>query len=242
MIGLQLHQIITWFSFRITSSVCWVDGSSELELRTACLGCVELKCSTAVGHKLKIEDLIAEYPNLREKVGSFIADSTVVMPATARLMNLLFYGCFPHGVNLVVQNGLKSSPTFVSILQKLRDIRKLFKSSQPFKNDFIVVQSILKLPTNKLLKDMDVRWGSTLFMCDRYLQQSTAVIATCDRLQLKLYLPTQSELQQLRLVCKVLRTFDRVTTEMSSQKFVRSSQVGPFICICVYNFNYHYLN
>ena len=93
-----------------------------------------------------------------------------------------------------------------------------------------------------LLKDMDVRWGSTLSMCDRYLQQSTAVIATGDRLQLKLNLPTQSELQQVRLVCKLLRTFDRVTTEMSSQKFVRSSQVGPFICICVYNFNYHNLN
>lgn len=35
-----------------------------------------------------------------------IADNTAVMPATAKELNLSFFGCFPHAMNLVVQVGI----------------------------------------------------------------------------------------------------------------------------------------
>ena len=80
---------------------------------------------------------------------------------------------------------------------------------------------------NKLLKDMPIRWGSTKDMADRYLEQEKAVTVVCSNLKLtKLQLPNQAELEQLRRVLKILKLMAEVTTLMSSEKSVRSSQVN----------------
>ena len=196
-------------------------------MKTACLDCSELMTASAIGHKNKVLDILAKYPSsLKEKLVAFIADNTAVMPATAKLLDLSFFGCIPHGINLVVQNSMNICKEFTDILAKIREVRNYFKSSTPVTKEFEQVQLANNLNQNKLLKDMPIRWGSTKDMCDRYIEQEKAVTITCYNLKLtKLLLPSQAEVEQLRKVLKILTYMAEVTTLMSSESNVRSSQV-----------------
>ena len=222
-----------WTS-RITENYAVVNVhyiNKNWEMKTACLDCSELMNASAIGHKNKVLDILAKYPiSLKEKLVAFIADNTAVMPATAKLLDLSFFGCIPHGINLVVQNSMNICKEFTDILAKIREVQNYFKSSTPVTKEFEQVQLDNNLNQNKLLKDMPIRWGSTKDMCDRYIEQEKAVTITCYNLKLtKLLLPSQAEVEQLRKVLKILTYMAEVTTLMSSESNVRSSQVTiPF--------------
>ena len=176
-------------------------------LKTACIGVGELLSANALGHKLRIEEFFAPYPGLQQKLVAFVSDNTNLMPATARLLNIPFYGCFPHGVNLVVQTGLNSSQAFASTLVKIREVRRVIKDSQPATNVFKAAQKKLQSTRRprKLLKDMPVRWGSTFYMGARYIDDEAVVKYVATKMKLKIAMPSDTEIEELRRVLAVLK-------------------------------------
>ena len=80
---------------------------SSWNLETACIGVDELESETAHGHANLLNKFLDRFAGCKEKLVGFLNDNTVVMPATANLMNLPFFGCFPHDVNLVLVSELE---------------------------------------------------------------------------------------------------------------------------------------
>jgi hypothetical protein len=103
-----------------------------------------------------------------------VADNTSVNPLTATHLNLPFYGCFPHGIHLVVLRGMDCGE-LAPILVKMRAAKHLFKTSYKAREELQNAQKALNLPRLKLLRDMPVRWNTSYFMIDRYLEQKSAV-------------------------------------------------------------------
>lgn len=157
----------------IATTAHYIDKSWMLE--SACIGVDGLENGDANGYASKIEEFLDRYPHLKSTVVGFVADNTATMPAAAGILGFDFYGCFPHATNLVIQTGFACSE-FEAILKKMRNVRKVFKYSDPVAKEFAKVQKQLRLPPNKLKKDSKVRWGSGKFMASRYMEQNAAVL------------------------------------------------------------------
>lgn len=146
--------------------------------RSACIGVDELTDETAAGHMNLIHLMCNPYKGLLQKLVGLIADNTNVNPAAARLMGLVFYGCFPHGVNLVVVSGIECK-LVAPIFNKIRKARNVISASGPCLRELAFAQEDLEIPKHILLGDCLTRWGSSWMMGGRYIEQAPAVEVNC---------------------------------------------------------------
>ena len=77
-----------------------------------------------------------------------VTDTTAVMPVTAKLLNLRWFGCIPHIINLVVNDGLKSCS---SLLKSVRDIVHYMRLSGKANNKLKKMQQKFALPEHKVI-------------------------------------------------------------------------------------------
>lgn len=103
-----------------------------------------------------------------------MADNTSVNPLTAVHLDLPFYGCFPHGIHLVVLRGMECE-VLSPILTKPRAAKHLFKTSYKARKEIENAQIALGLSRHKLLRDMPVRWNTSYFMMGCYLRSLPCV-------------------------------------------------------------------
>lgn len=77
----------------------------------------------------------------------------------------------------------------------------------------------------KLIKDIQTRWNSTYFMFERVVTLCEPLTATIAVLHNPVDLPTEEEWTILKDACHILKPFEAVTVEMSSEKQVTLSKV-----------------
>lgn len=92
------------------------------------IGIEQLLDQTAEGHAQLIQNLLSQHEGLIEKVRCLTSDNASVMKLTAKLLNVEWFGCCPHTVNLVVKDGLKISQC-VALLSNIRTTVSYFKRS-----------------------------------------------------------------------------------------------------------------
>ncbi|XP_025418687.1 zinc finger BED domain-containing protein 4-like [Sipha flava] len=87
---------------------------------------------------------------------------------------------------------------------------------------------------HKLILDVKTRWNSTFYMIDRFLVLSKLVSDVLLQKPLGPEMFTARELQQLRETIKLLRPFEKVTLEISSEKYVVISKIMPLLnCVTI---------
>lgn len=138
-------------------------------------------------------------------------------------------GCFAHTLNLATQRGLKVSQVD-RLLGRVRRAVTFFHKSTSASSILKVMQEKLDLPKHKLLMDVPTRWNSSFDMCERYLEQQVAVYATL--LEVKksvkdIVTLSESDLQNIEEVIKILKPLKTVTTLMCSQKHPTVSLIHP---------------
>ena len=138
------------------------------------IGIEQLIDQTAAGHAQLIQNLLAKHEGLVDKVRCLTSDNASVMKLTARLLNVEWFGCFPHTLNLVVKDGLKISQC-VDLLANIRSTVSYFKRSSKAMARIKDVQQQLNLPKHRLMRDCETRWSSTYDMIARYIEQFSAI-------------------------------------------------------------------
>lgn len=108
-----------------------------------------------------------------------MTDNAEVMKATARLLNVHWFGCYPHTLNLVVKDGLYKVFECQEILRVLRELANHFRLSAKATLQLKTVQTNLKMKIPKLKRDCETRWSSTYERIKRYLAIAPAVQAVC---------------------------------------------------------------
>lgn len=86
----------------------------------------------------------------------------------------------------------------------------------------------------KLILDVKTRWNSTFYMLDRFLILSKLVSDVLLQKPSGPEMLTARELQQLRETIKLLRPFEKVTLEISGEKYVVISKIMPLLnCVTI---------
>jgi hypothetical protein len=186
----------------------------DFKFQSVTIGIEQLLDQTAAGHAQLIRNLLDKHEGLLEKVRSLTSDNASVMKLTAKLLNLEWFGCFLHTVNLVVKDGLKISQC-VALLSSIRTTVSYFKRSSKAMARLHDVQRQLNLPLHRLIRDCETRWSSTYDMIARYIEQFPAIQLVCSE---EAFLhPTLSavDLQELKKLRDLLKPFAEITTLMS---------------------------
>ena len=220
----------------------------NFKFQSVTIGIEQLIDQTAAGHAQLIQNLLAKHESLVDKVRCLTSDNASVMKLTARLLNVEWFGCFPHTLYLVVKDGLKISQC-VALLANIRSTVSYFKRSSKAMARLKDVQQQLNLPKHRIMRDCETRWSSTYDMIARYIEQFSAIQLVCSEeafLQPTLSAIDQQEVKKLR---DLLKPFAQITILMSSEMNVTASSVrdilflklSPNVSNINFYFSYHRL-
>lgn len=161
---------------------------------------------------------------LSDKVQAIVTDSAANISAAVKLTGYTHLFCFAHILNLVVQ---KAITVLEPIQTKVKSIVEYFHRSTVGAEKLLALQRQLRPTHNavKLKNDVVTRWNSTYDMFRRICEIQEPVDATIAVLQKPVESLTSQEWSTLKEVCKVLKPFESVTIEMSSEQAVSVSKV-----------------
>lgn len=120
----------------------------------------------------------------------------------------------------------------ILIIKKMKKIIKFFKASETGSRELRKLQ----LEDGKkeghclgLVLDVRTRWNSVMFMIQRFLAMAHYVSRVLIIVPKTPSMLTADELSILKEVCKALRPLEKVTTEMSAEKYVTCSKIIPLV-------------
>ena len=88
---------------------------------------------------------------------------------------------------------------------------------------------MLKLPQHKLIQDCVTRWGSTLGMLERLMEQQAAIAAVLMEGKVRHLMPEGDEWTVIELLVDILKPFHRATEAMGAAKYPTLSTVKPLL-------------
>ena len=139
-------------------------------------------------------------------------------------------GCFAHTLNLATQKGIKLSPVD-RLLGRVRRVVTFFHKSTSATSSPKLMQTKLELPEHRLIIDVHNRWNSTYDMCERYLEQQTAVFAALieiKRTVKDLVTLSEDDVRHMEELVATLKPLKTVTVMMSSAENATISLIHPF--------------
>jgi len=162
--------------------------------------------------------------NLENKIQAVVTDSAANINAAVKITGFTHLFCFAHILNLVVQNGIK---VLQSLQSKMKHIVEHFHRSTVAAEKLLALQRQMRPEYNvvKVKNDVVTRWNSTYDMFRRMCEIQEPLDAAIAVLQKPVESLTSDEWNTARELCKVLKPFDSLTREMSSDQAVTVSKV-----------------
>lgn len=213
-----------------------VEDTNSTKIASDLVGCVSFtERHTSDNICSKIKSLLSEW-NLDNKITVVVSDHAANMVASVRRGGWRHWGCFAHGLNLVVQNGLKEIET---ITKKIKIIVNFFRRSSHASSQLKATQERMGLPVLKLKTDVPTRWNSTFIMLRRILETKVAVITTLAMTGDRFFLSESNDNETIPTInnhewqiaeqsIEVLEIFDVVTNVISAEKQVTASTIILF--------------
>lgn len=139
--------------------------------------------------------------------------------------------CFAHTLSLIVKGAIEKTPEFLAILLRARAIVTFFHHSH---KATAKLASLCKDRTTKVLaQDVATRWNSTLIMIRSLIDlkefvQDALRSPVIDRRDLDL---NEFEWEILANAVEILKPFDELTKDLSSQNYPSISKVIPSIVL-----------
>lgn len=178
---------------------------------------------TAVNLAAELEKIISFW-HLQGKVMCIVSDNAANIKAASDIISpkVSHIFCFAHTINLIVQRALEP----VSDLRKeCRKIVGYFKSSCSGKEKLFAMQTTVNKPIRKLVQEIETRWNSTFHMMERLLEQKECVAAALAAMDSKIEMLTTDELSIIQKLLPILKPFDIMTEELSSENHVSISKI-----------------
>jgi len=158
------------------------------------------------------------------QVQAVVTDNAANITAAVRKAGLTHLFCFAHTLNLVVQNGVR---VVKQVQDKVKAIVEHFHRSSVACEKLLALQRQMRPDHNavKLKNDVVTRWNSTYDMLRRISEIQEPVEAAITVLGKPVDTLTTDEWLLIREAVTVLRPFEMVTTEISSETNVSVSKV-----------------
>ncbi|XP_055522567.1 E3 SUMO-protein ligase ZBED1-like [Wyeomyia smithii] len=150
------------------------------------------------------------------KITAIVTDNATNMRATANILKIRHVRCFAHSLNLVVQNAIANS--VAEVVEKCKGIVKFFKKSSHASAKLREMQVKLGQKELKLKQDVVTRWNSIFDMLERLIRSKEAIVSTLALLDSSRCALETDDWEIIRQSMEVLRPFNDVTTEISSEK------------------------
>lgn len=162
---------------------------------------------------------------LQNKVTACTTDNAANVTAAIRLCNWRHISCFAHSLNLVVQSSLQE----INVTrEKVKSIVEYFKRSTVGSEKLNQMQQQLGYsPVRSMIQDVITRWNSTFFMFQRFLELKTPLLSALADLNHDNNL-TSNDWEIIAKSCNILKRFNEITIEMSSENSVTISKTVLF--------------
>ncbi|XP_035211191.1 zinc finger BED domain-containing protein 4-like [Stegodyphus dumicola] len=163
-----------------------------------------------------------------EKVSLIVTDNAKNMiNAVDSELKLKHLGCIAHSLNLAVTNSLNEVN---DLLTKIRDIVIVYRRSNiAAKNLRKYLCSSEERKDLKVILDVKTRWNSTFYMVKRFLELKDAIRSTMGLMNDPPEALDVPEWESVQHLCDVLKPFEKVTCELSSEKYLSASMAPVLI-------------
>lgn len=190
--------------------------SSEFETGSCLLDCYNyVERHTAENLSAELQRICREWEIAPEKVAAVVTDNAANQTAAIRLTGFTHLPCFAHSLNLVVQDGVKK---IYELRDKVKAIVEFFHRSTLAAEKLKMLQQQMAPESNhvKLKNDVVTRWNSTYDMFRRVLETQQPLSAAIVILHNPVSPLSEADWKVLSEICRLLKPFDAITTEMSS--------------------------
>ncbi|XP_058830709.1 uncharacterized protein LOC131689532 [Topomyia yanbarensis] len=133
-----------------------------------------------------------------------------------------------------IKDAKHNSPeeNMIIFIKKMKRIIKFFKKSETAMRELRKLQVIDGKKEGQclmLILDVKTRWNSIMAMIERFLLIAGYVSRVLLIIPTSPPMSTSDELSVLKEVCKTLKPLEKVTTEMSAEKYVTCNKIIPLV-------------
>ena len=125
--------------------------------------------------------------------------------------------CFAHLLNLIVRHAI-DLPDIQMIIQKVKTIAEYVRRSTVASAKLKEVQQQMGQAQLRLKQDVAPCWNSTYYMLQRFLDVKEPLVSTLALVNPQLPALNLNEWDVVQEACHILKPFEEVTVEMSSER------------------------
>lgn len=205
-------------------TVHFVDGGFSFQSK--CLQTMEItQDHTAESLKEVLTDMLSSW-KISSKVCGAVTDNASNMVNTFRLLGIQHFPCIAHTLQLAIQKGLDLTRV-QRVLGRCKKLVSHFKKSTKETYKLREKQSMLKLPKHALIQDCVTRWGSTLSMLERLMEQQAAIAAVLMEGRVRHLMPKGDDWVLIESLVNILKPFQVATEMMGGSRYPTLSSAKP---------------
>ena len=210
----------------ISLTVHFVD--SNFDLKCKCLQTLEVLQDHSASSLSEVLKSMLQDWNISEKVYAGVTDNGSNIVNAIGLLGIEHFPCFAHTLQLAIKRGL-DVPRVQRVLGRCKKLVEHFKKSNKETYKLREKQNMLKLPEHKLIQDCVTRWGSTLAMLERLMEQQAAIAAVLMDEKVRRLMPEGEEWTIIEQLVEILTPFQQATEAMGAVKYSTLSMVKPLL-------------
>ena len=162
------------------------------------------------------------------KVCGGITDNASNMVNAFRLMGIEHFPCVAHTLQLSIGRGLGVTRV-QRVLGRCKKLVTHFKKSTKETYKLREKQEMLQLPQHMLIQDCVTRWGSTLAMLERLMEQQAPIAAVLMDGKVRHLMPEGEEWSVIEVLVDILKPFQQATEAMGAVSYPTLNTVKPLL-------------
>lgn len=151
--------------------------------------------------------------------------SPKMLSAIALLEDVQHIKCFAHTLNVVIKQSMESFSEIQEIRRKCGDIIQYLKHNNNAIKVLQKMQENVSEPQLDLILEVETRWNSTYYMLQKFVDLKELITATLIASESNLDFINDNEFQIIEDVVKILKPFEEITVEMSTEEYVNISKI-----------------
>ena len=188
----------------ISLTVHFID--SEFKLQSRCLQTLEVPQDHSAGSLKEVLASMFQAWNISDKVCGAITDNGGNIVNAVGLLGIEHFPCMAHTLQLSIKRGL-NVVRVQRVLSRCRKLVEHFKKSTKETYKLREKQDMLKLPQHQLIQECATRWGSTLGMLQRLLEQQAAIAAVLMEGKVRHLMPESDDWMVIEMFVDILTCY-----------------------------------
>ncbi|XP_016891160.2 LOW QUALITY PROTEIN: zinc finger BED domain-containing protein 1-like [Cynoglossus semilaevis] len=214
---------------------CWTSVTSTSYMSVTChyvqdfvmtshlLDCFVLTDRHTSAHLLSELKRVANEWGVSDKVVACVTDNARnIVAAVGDQLHWDHIPCFAHVLNLIVRAALKE---IQDILQKIKAVVEYFQRSTVASDKLKAIQQQMGQEQLCLRQDVATSWNSTYYMLKRFIEVKDPAIFTLVLINAPVSALSTEECEIVQETVDILKPFEEVTVEVSTERFVTASKV-----------------